>query len=377
MRTTIRILLATFAVALLSPAARAHELWFHAGAGGDPSVVRLSFGDTPDISEAERVAEIAHARVWADGKPLEVKRLPDGLEVRLPDRRPAVVSAFADRGVVTVRGISAATYLAAYAQTRAIEADQAANLGPGDDQVRLLLISRPDGPPVVRATWKGRPAADAAVRILHGPAERSEAHTDSRGEVPCPDLREGPWSLLVQVADKTPGRRDGRDYSEVRYKATLTIGAEAAFGPAVAACLARVKEVHGATGPWAVAGYRIGERALKELGLPRQSHDLEVVHRCPAEVQYSCIADGVQAATGASPGKLNLRIEEARREDLRTVIRDKKSGRTLTFTLKPEFARSIADLPLDRLESEGRRVAALADDVLFEFATSNGSAASK
>ena len=95
-----------------------------------------------------------------------------------------------------------------------------------------------------------------------------------------------------------------------------------------------------------------------------------MVHRCPVEVQYSCVADGVQAATGASPGKLNLRLEPASREDLRTVIRDKKSGRTLTFTLKPEFARLIADLPFDRLEAEGRRVAALPDDVIFQIVES-------
>ena len=49
------------------------------------------------------------------------------------------------------------------------------------------------------------------------------------------------------------------------------------------------------------------------------------------------------------------------------MIRDKKSGRTLTFTLKPEFARSISDLPFDRLEAEGRRVAALPDDVIFQI----------
>ena len=194
----------------------------------------------------------------------------------------AVRSAFADRGVVTYMGQSFIIYLAAYAQSRAIEPDQAANLGLGDDQVRLLLFSRDNGPPVVRAIWKGKPAADAAVKIFHGPGDPTEVRTDAHGEIPCPDLREGPWSLLVQVVEKTPGKRDGRDYSEIRYKATLAISPEAAFGPAVAACLARVKEVHGAAGPWAVAGYRIGERALKDLGLPRHSHDLEVVHHCPA-----------------------------------------------------------------------------------------------
>jgi FmdE, Molybdenum formylmethanofuran dehydrogenase operon len=265
-------------------------------------------------------------------------------------------------------GDSFIIFLAAYAQTRAIESDQAANLGLGDDQVRLLLVSRTDGPPVVRALWKGKPAADAPVKIFHGPGDPTELRTDSHGEIPCPDLKEGPWSLLVLVMDRTPGKRDGRDYTHIRYKATLAIGSEAAFGPAIAACLARVKEIHGAAGPWAVTGYRIGERALKELGQSRHSHSLQVIHYCLAEVQYSCIADGVQAATGASPGKLNLRVEEAARDDLKTIVRDKESGRTLTFTLKPEFARSIASLPQDRLTTEGRHVAETPDDAIFILA---------
>ena len=41
------------------------------------------------------------------------------------------------------------------------------------------------------------------------------------------------------------------------------------------------------------------------------------------------------------------------------MIRDKQSGRSLTFTIKPEFARSMSNLPLDRLEGEGRRAAAM------------------
>ncbi len=98
---------------------------------GSRDLVRLSFGDSPDLGEAERVAEIAHTKVWADGQPLEVKRLPDGLEARLPDRRPAVVSAFADRGIVTYMGDSFIIYLAAYAQTQAIEPNRGHASGPG------------------------------------------------------------------------------------------------------------------------------------------------------------------------------------------------------------------------------------------------------
>jgi hypothetical protein len=352
-------------VGLGGQAARAHELWMQARPGTDPVAVRLTFGDGPNLSEAERVAEIASAKVWAGGKSLDVKRLPDGLEATAPHADAAVVSAFADRGVVTYKGQSFVIYLAAYAQSRAIAADQAASLGLDADQVRLLLLSRDSGPPVVQASWRGKPVANVAVKVFHGAGEPAEVHTDAQGEVPCPDLREGPWSLLVQVVDKTRGRRDGREFSEIRYKATLGISSEAAYGPAVAACLARVKEAHGAAGPWAVAGYRIGERALKELGLPRHSHDLEVVHHCPLQVQYSCMADGLAAATGASAGKLNLRIEESPATGLKTMVKDREHSRSLIFTLKPEFVRSVADLPYDRLEAEGRRVASLPDDAIF------------
>lgn len=347
----------------VSPGASAHELWLHSRT--DAGVIRLTFGDGPDMSAAERVAEIANTKVWAGDKPLVVKQLPDGLEARLPTGGATVISAFADRGIVAHAGQSSILYLAAYAQTRAMESEPAPGLGLGDDQVRLLLYSRDNGPPVIRATRKGQPVVDATVKVFHGPDEPAEMRTNARGEVPCPDLREGPWSLLVQVVDKTPGKRDGREYAETRYNATLVIGPEAAFGPAVAAGLARVKEAHGAAGPWAVAGYRIGERALKELGLPRHSHDLDVVHYCPLQVQYSCMADGLSAATGASTGKLNLHIHEAPVDGLQTLVKDRGHGRSLIFTLKPEFIRSIANLPFDRLEAEGRRVALLPDGAIF------------
>jgi hypothetical protein len=267
--------------------------------------------------------------------------------------------------VVTHNDQSFVIYLAAYAQTRAIDLQEAANVGLGDDQVRLLLIARDNGPPVIRASWKGKPAADVAVKIFHAGSEPSDLRTNERGEVPCPDLREGPWSLLIQMTDKAPGKRDGHDYSETRFKATLSISPEAAYGPAVAACLARVKETHGAAGPWVVAGYRIGERALKDLGMRRHSHELEVVHHCPMQVQFSCMADGLSAATGASPGKLNLRIEETPASGLKTMVKDREHGRILTFTLNPDFVRSVTDLPFERLEAEGRRVASLPDDAIF------------
>jgi formylmethanofuran dehydrogenase subunit E len=129
--------------------------------------------------------------------------------------------------------------------------------------------------------------------------------------------------------------------------------------------LDRVRAVHGGTGPWAVIGYRMGERALKDLSVPRQSFQLKVVHKCPAEVQYSCVADGLQAATGTSPGKLNLKVEEVKLDDLCSIVEDRKTGRKLRFTVKPELAKTITDLPYPKLAEAGERVARLPDDAIF------------
>jgi formylmethanofuran dehydrogenase subunit E len=131
--------------------------------------------------------------------------------------------------------------------------------------------------------------------------------------------------------------------------------------------LRRVAAIHGAPGPFAVAGFRIGQRALRELGLPEGSFDIEIRHESPAEVQWSCIADGVQASTGASPGKLNLTMREVPREDLRTVVRQKSSGRTLNFRLLPSFSERFVNLPRERLATAGAEVLALGDDQIFSI----------
>jgi formylmethanofuran dehydrogenase subunit E len=129
--------------------------------------------------------------------------------------------------------------------------------------------------------------------------------------------------------------------------------------------LAAVVAVHGGAGPWAVAGYRMGEFALRRLGLPRGSFDLEVVHFTPESVQFSCIADGAAAATGASLGKLNLELAEASALETRTTYRNRKSGETLTLAVTDEFRERFADVPREELGQAGRQVLLLRDDEIF------------
>jgi formylmethanofuran dehydrogenase subunit E len=133
----------------------------------------------------------------------------------------------------------------------------------------------------------------------------------------------------------------------------------------VEAALKEVAAIHGAAGVFAVAGYRMGERALRDLGTPRGSFALEVVHKTPMQVQYSCIADGLQAATGTSAGKLNLRIVEAPAAGLETIVRNRKTGQELIFHLEPDFLRRYLNLPNDQQPGAGRTVAALPESEIF------------
>lgn len=130
--------------------------------------------------------------------------------------------------------------------------------------------------------------------------------------------------------------------------------------------LARVAVIHGGAGPWVVAGYRMGEYALGRLGLQRQSFDLEVVHHTPQEVQFSCIADGAAAATGASVGKLNLRLLDATEANVATTYRRKSTGQSITLRPTPGFTARFRDVPREQLASAGRTVLALPDADVFE-----------
>lgn len=129
--------------------------------------------------------------------------------------------------------------------------------------------------------------------------------------------------------------------------------------------VARVAAIHGGAGPFAVAGYRMGERALREVGAARGSFDAEVTHESPAEVQWSCIADGLQAATGTSMGRLNLHMVEVPREALRTIVRNRTTRAAVQVELRPEFLARYLETPRERLGAAGREVAAMPEDQIF------------
>ena len=99
--------------------------------------------------------------------------------------------------------------------------------------------------------------------------------------------------------------------------------------------------------------------------IPHGSFGLDALHGTPLEVQHSCIADGVQAATGVSVTKLNLPIKASPMAQMETILRSKAVGKKLVFRVRPETVSRFLNQPHAQLEQAVRQVMSLIDDRLF------------
>ncbi len=238
----------------------------------------------------------------------------------------------------------------------------------------LITVRDVEGDTLVDATFRHRTKGDSREFDLVLQAKRAILHVDLTGKAVYAILEEPEHQGIapidgseVVILDQVlkipvpPGNPFGTQES-MPANATLSPQQQADLA---AECLRRVKDTHGTENVWAIAGYRIGARALRELRLPRHAESLLVIHRFPNEA-YAVMADGLQAATGASAGKRNLRLEETVQANMFTLIEDRNTGRRLRFSLKRGFVKSFVGAPPEFLVTEANRVAALPDDAIFE-----------
>jgi len=130
--------------------------------------------------------------------------------------------------------------------------------------------------------------------------------------------------------------------------------------------LDQVAAIHGGAGPFACAGFRMARKALELLKLEPGSFDLDVEHHSPKMVQFSCIADGAQAATKVSVGKLSLRWVEAPLENLETSFTRKSTGQKVVLKPTTAFIKAFINLPYEKSRENGRKVLLLPDAEIFE-----------
>lgn len=75
------------------------------------------------------------------------------------------------------------------------------------------------------------------------------------------------------------------------------------------------------------------------------------------------MVDGLQGATGASLGKMNLsRVESAK---VYSEVKNRKTGKTLRFELTESLIKANLDLPSAKLTAAGLRAAKLKDAEVF------------
>ena len=114
-----------------------------------------------------------------------------------------------------------------------------------------------------------------------------------------------------------------------------------------------LRAIHGDINPWAVAGFLMGERALVELDMTFGTDRLLALHHCPQKLPYTAVLDGIQAATGATVGKLNLRMIPATASELRCEFFDMESGNRLIY----QFTPAMLDQLLGAKDGDARALA--------------------
>src|SRR5690606_15139157 len=70
--------------------------------------------------------------------------------------------------------------------------------------------------------WEGKPAAGVDVVVEHGD-KKQEGKTDAQGRFTAEMEGAGVHTVRAWRIDKTPGKRDGKAYDDVRYYSTLTL----------------------------------------------------------------------------------------------------------------------------------------------------------
>lgn len=147
--------------------------------------------------------------------------------------------------------------------------------------------------------------------------------------------------------------------------------------------LARLAELHGHLGPWAVSGCRLGTVGLRRVGAVGY-FDVEVTCEGPlAKPPRSCFLDGLQVGTGATLGKRNLHWQEA--NELVVRVRNVRTGQVAevrptaqlhallsSVQLQPRAAgskppddrraRATQSSKEDPAEVVARRIAAMSDE---------------
>jgi formylmethanofuran dehydrogenase subunit E len=101
--------------------------------------------------------------------------------------------------------------------------------------------------------------------------------------------------------------------------------------------------LHGHLGPFLVIGVRMGETAKRYLDLDGESsRRLQASIKTPFFTPYSCVIDGIQAATSCTVGNQKLKIENSTKE-ITACFKLQSSDRTMKISVNPRVAETLIE----------------------------------
>lgn len=100
------------------------------------------------------------------------------------------------------------------------------------------------------------------------------------------------------------------------------------------------QKLHGHLGPFLVIGVRMGAIARRALSVPGdQCAGLKANVKVPLFPPFSCLLDGIQAATNCTVGNQRLTIENS--EDICANFTERNASKTVKITLNSQMAEKL------------------------------------
>ncbi|MCB9856077.1 MAG: DUF4198 domain-containing protein [Phycisphaerales bacterium] len=219
-------------------------------------------------------------------------------------------------------------------------------------QIQVLLDGHPWPEVPVSAGHAGQTSREEVVRT----------RTNERGIASIRLSQSGHWYAKAHLIRPYDGLGD---YAWESFWATYTFRVKGKVD--VSGSMQMLRAIHGSIDPWAVAGFIMGERALIELGLPYGSSDFLAVQHSPKKLPYSAMIDGLQAATGATIGKMNLKLKEAPASDLHCEFFQLSTGKGLTYRLNDDILAKLMAVEGQDAESLAVRMMTMTGEELFDL----------
>jgi uncharacterized GH25 family protein len=224
--------LAAAVVFFAAATAQAHHIWIIPDKSG--TTAKAVFADFLEPDKPDTLAKVSHTKLHVrdavgKGSPISWKKGTwkkgeDTFLLDVPGDGERTVGGECVYGVVTYDHRlrkEVDPYLLAYYPKAVF--GPAADSKPWD-KLPLEIVPAVSGDEVkLRVLFRGKPAANAEMRVHPSDGEREDFKTDEKGEIKVPVKAAGAYGFQTRHIEPKGGEHDGKKYVEVRHYASLVL----------------------------------------------------------------------------------------------------------------------------------------------------------